>query len=74
MNNLTTLIRPTQSIDVISFYSPRCLGQDTAKGSFDLPSQAATWLPHTVNTSHSLFITEGQIWEAVNCNFLQSLV
>ena len=36
-------------------YSPSCLGQETAKEPFGLPSQATTCPPHTPEASHYLF-------------------
>ena len=53
----------------ITFCSPSCLGQETAKGPFSLPSQAVTCLPHTAEASHCPFNCWTSSKEAVNTNF-----
>ena len=54
---------------VITFYSPSCLGQGTAKGPFRSSSQAATCLPHTAKSSYCPFNCWTSSREAVNTNF-----
>ena len=56
-------------VTVITFYSPRCRGQETAKESFRFSSQAATCLPHTVEAAYCLYNAERQTRETVNASF-----
>ena len=47
---------------VITFYSPSCFGQETAKGPYTVSSQAAscpTRLPRAMEASHQEWRTRG---------------
>ena len=58
---------------VTTFYSPSCLGQETAKRElsvFESSCHLPTCLPHTVEASHTVpFIAECQARKKVKTNF-----
>ena len=59
------------TVIAITIYSPSCLGQETAKGPFGLPSQAATCPPvyYTRWRLHTLPLIGERQAEVVKTNF-----